>query len=722
MTGVFLLDWTIMAVSLFDIILLFWLGLTVLLNAERRTWGVWMAGGGMLMGGVFFISHAALLGHGLYLSEGMNFWWHLGWIPVVASPFAWYAIMLWYAGFWDDPQTSLHRRQRPWFLLTVLLAAGLVGLLLFANPLPSYLQVAQLRLSATPSVGGIPLLILVYPFYIVLCLSLSLDALRRPGPSSRVMGDLARRRARPWLVAASVALLAASLLVAWVMLWIILNANQRARSGVYTAMALTVAWFDLAISLLITVAVILLGQAIVSYEIFTGKTLPRRGLFRQWRRAVILAAGYGAVVGWGLAFRLRSIYSLLLTTLLMVTFYALLNWRSYAERERTIEHLRPFVASERLYERLLTSSAPPQSPPILGGEIGREVDVETPFRALCDDVLEARVAYLVALGSLAPLVGPPLVYPEDNPATLPSLAEITRTTTVRAQFDSPQTMCVSLDPARYGGATWAVPLWSERGLIGVLLLGEKRDGGLYTQEEIEIARASGERLIDTQASGELARRLMALQRQRLTESQVLDQQTRRVLHDDVLPSLHAAMLTLSSNRESPEIVSLLADVHRQIADLLRELPAGAAPAGARLGIVSALRQTVNDELEDGFDDVTWEIEPETEQKTQTIPTLTAEVLFYAAREAIRNAARHGRDRKTSHPLNLHIRAVWRNGLEITIEDDGVGLDATRKPDESSGQGLALHSTMMAVVGGTLAMESIPGAYTRVTLTLPEGIW
>jgi len=719
MTGILLLDWAIMAVSLFDIILLFWLGLTVLLNAERRTlrqaqgrrWGVWMAGGGMLMGGVFFISHAALLGHGLYVvSEGMNFWWHVGWVPVVGSPFAWYAIMLWYAGFWDDPQTPLHRRQRPWFLLTVLLATGLVGLLLFANPLPSYLQVAQLRLSATPSVGGVPLLILVYPFYIVLCISLSLDALRRPGPSSRVMGDLARRRARPWLAAASAALFAASLLVAWIMLWIILNANQRARSGVYTEMALTVAWFDLAISLLITIAVILLGQAIVSYEVFTGKTLPRRGLFQHWRRAVILAAGYGVVVGWSLALRLRSIYSLLLTTLLMVTFYALLSWRSYAERERTIEHLRPFVASERIYERLLTSPSPTLP------QWGREVDTETPFRALCDDVLEARVAYLVALGPLAPLAGPPLTYPAGGPASLPSPAELA------SRFDSPQTMCAPLDPDRYGGATWAVPLWSERGLIGVLLLGEKRDGGLYTQEEIEIARASGERLIDTQASAEMARRLMALQRQRLAESQVLDQQTRRVLHDDVLPNLHAALLTLSGSGEYPETVSLLADAHRQIADLLRELPSGAAPEVARLGIVSALRRTVSDELGNGFDDVTWEIESEAEREARRIPTLTAEVLFYAAREAIRNAARHGRDRETPQPLNLHVRAVWRNGLEIAIEDDGVGLDAAQKSGESSGHGLALHSTMMAVVGGTLAVESMPGAYTRVILTLPEGMW
>src|SRR5690242_21432905 len=50
------------------------------------------------------------------------------------------------------------------------------------------------------------------------------------------------------------------------------------------------------------------------------------------------------------------------------------------------------------------------------------------------------------------------------------------------------------------------------GLIGVMLLGEKGDGGLYAQEEIEISRATGERLIDTQASAQMAQRLMLLQR------------------------------------------------------------------------------------------------------------------------------------------------------------------------------------------------------------------
>ena len=187
MTGRFFLDWAVMAVSLFNTILLLWLGLTVLLNAEQRTWGIWLAGGGLLMGGAFFISHTAILGHGLgYASQGMDFWWHLGWGPVVATPFAWYLIILWYAGFWDEQSTSLRHRQRPWFFLAVALTVGLVALLIFANPLPSYWQVAQLDLSATPSIGGIPLLILAYPLYIVFCISLSLDVLRRPGPAAHV--------------------------------------------------------------------------------------------------------------------------------------------------------------------------------------------------------------------------------------------------------------------------------------------------------------------------------------------------------------------------------------------------------------------------------------------------------------------------------------------------------------------------------------------------------
>jgi signal transduction histidine kinase len=106
------------------------------------------------------------------------------------------------------------------------------------------------------------------------------------------------------------------------------------------------------------------------------------------------------------------------------------------------------------------------------------------------------------------------------------------------------------------------------------------------------------------------------------------------------------------------------------------------------------------------------------------------VVFFAAREAMRNAARYGRGDDRSRPLHLCVSVTCDGNTAIVIEDDGVGLRDDGMPNGgggqgltsgqgfTSGQGLALHSTMMAVIGGALAVESQPGAYTRVVLTLP----
>jgi signal transduction histidine kinase len=466
-----------------------------------------------------------------------------------------------------------------------------------------------------------------------------------------------------------------------------------------------------------------LGQAIVSYEVFTGKTLPRRGLVRQWRQAIGLAAGYGLGVGLSLTLHARPIYTLLATAILMTLFYALLSRRSFAERERYIEHLRPFVASQRLYERLLSLEA----------STTPDAEVQALFAALCDDVLGAGLAYLVPLGPLTPLIGSALTYPGGEWGAPPPLPEIV------AQAPTPGTICLALDPDRCGGAAWAVPLWGERGLIGVLLLGEKRDGGLYTQEEIEIARASGERLMDTLASAQMARRLMALQRQRLAESRdfgelsraVFDQRARRLLHDDVLPLLHTAMLTLSAADGLPggaadEVQASLAAAHRQISDLLREMPTAATPEVARLGLVGALQALVDSELDGDFEQVAWQIEPGAARRAEAMPDLIAEVLYGAAREALRNAARHGRPADRGPALHLQVALNWQEEpagsgqgrLVLLVEDDGQGLAASASTAGGSGQGLALHSTMMAVVGGTLSIEGQAGLGSRVLLSLP----
>lgn len=708
MTDNFFLNWAIMAISLINTILLIWLGLTVLFNAERRTWGSWLAGGGLLLGGLFFISHTAILGYGWSLfGIGLDFWWRLGLTPVVALPYVWYLMMLWYSGFWDDRSNLLTKRQTPWFMFASIMTIIIFGLIAFENPIPSFTGYANEGLVETAAIGGIPLLVIFYPFYVILCVSLALDALRHPGPTDRVMGELARERARPWLMATSIVLLMVSLLVAIALVWIYLHTGNPEE---FLRESVTIGIFDLAIETLISISVILLGQAIVAYEIFTGKTLPRFGFLRYWRRAIFLAVGYGIVIGLSANTNLRPIYSLLLTALLMTSFYAMLGWRSYTERERYIDNLRPFISSQGFFDQLTTKSHIPPT----------DLNLQEPFDALCRDVLGAQLAYLVPFGPMAPLVGAPIVYPVGNQITISGINELLN------NFNRPGSTKSQITPTRLRDVPWAVPLWSERGVIGVLFLGEKRDGGLYTQEEIEIAQTSGERLIDTKASVEIAHRLMALQRQRFAESQLLDQRARRVLHDDVLQQLHTAMLKLVSEKSRPnggnsEAIELLADVHNQISDLLRDLPTTSLPEISKLGLIGALRKLVNEEYGTIFESVNWKIDYGAERYAQSISPLVAEVLYYAARESIRNAAKHGMSENLVHPLHLNIHILDNNGLEIQIEDDGVGMITERIITETEGQGLALHSTMMAVVGGELTIDSEPGEYTRVSLLLPLNI-
>jgi len=465
---------------------------------------------------------------------------------------------------------------------------------------------------------------------------------------------------------------------------------------------------DLVITCLVAVAVMLLGQAVVSYEVFTGKTFPRRELVRQWQNAIVFGAGWSLIVGWTAGLLHRPFLTLTLVAIVVTALLAVFSWRTHADRTRHIAQLRPFVTSARLYDAMLEPGMPQT-----GG-------VQS-FEVLCRDILGAQTAYLVAAGPLSSLAGPPLSYPAAA-APPPDLSALVS----RAAEDASRALVLDVEPADGAGARWAVPLYGERGLIGLLLLGPKVDGGLYTQEETEIARAAGERLIDAVAAVRMARTLMALQRRSLSDEAAHGRSLRSVLHDDVLPRLHATMLAVrsaESGDEAPADVAVrqLAQLHAELAEMLRGLAAAGGGVLDRMGLTQAIRCLVEDEFADALDAAAYNTDPDVEPYVGLLPVLTAEVLYYATREAIANAARHGRAGEPTRTLNLAVRITWHEGLRIVIEDTGVGF---RVSDETSGtgQGVALHSTMMAVIGGGWVTESRPGEFTRVTLWLPEERW
>jgi signal transduction histidine kinase len=748
-----LVVWAARALTFFNVLVLLWLGLTILLNAERRRLGTWLTGGGLLLGGACSVARAsAQTAQPIVLFGQIDIWWRASWLPFAGAAYLWTVVLSWYAG-----RLRTRAERRSLLGLTVLGLLTCVLLLAARPPEPDVSAAAPVSASAPlfesltrtlarlwhrpPTLdvlafetgpGDARLALASYLTFILLCIGVGLHALYRPGNPDRFMGELAFRRARPWLLATSLVTLGLSLVVG---------------IGV-TGVALVTppVLLDFLGAGMLSAHVVLLGQAIVSYELFTGNRLPRRGLARYWRNTLILGAGFGGLLAISLGLPLDQAYRLQLALVIVAVFYALLCWRSFAERERSLEQLRPFVASERLVDHLRLPPERPHGPgsPLhagVGGEDGRSSSHRNGvgakpapdlFRALGEAVLGASVAFLCPVGPLASLVGAPLAAPDSAVPPEPDvLGALVR------RIGSGHQLCLPIDPAVYGGAAWAVPLWGERNLIGLLLLGDRRDDSLYSQEEIEIARAAGERLIDARAAGELARRLLLLQRRRLSEDQVLDSRVRRVLHDDVLPLLHTALLALRSRparsatshaaiaqseaASSDDAAGLLADAHRQVSALLAELPPPLAPDVARLGLVRALQRVVED-LGGELDDVTWTIEPAAERALGGLSPLAAEVLFGAAREAIRNVARHAHPADRARPVHLGITvAVTADDLTLGVEDDGVGLAAhtgARVATGGAGQGLMLHGTLLTVLGGSLVVEGAAGHGTRVTLRLP----
>ena len=185
-----------------------------------------------------------------------------------------------------------------------------------------------------------------------------------------------------------------------------------------------------------------------------------------------------------------------------------------------------------------------------------------------------------------------------------------------------------------------------------------------------------------------------------------------------MPHLHAALLSLSASHDKHhETIEALSSAHRQISDLLRDLPIVTTPEVANLGLIAALQKTIENDFSNAFDQVIWEIPDEAAHPVEKLSPLVSEVVYFAAREAIRNAARYGHvdDKLPTLKIATNQRAQeW----EIVIEDDCAGNQDTQYREPSSGQGLTLHGTLMAVIGGELSFEQVPGKVTRVVLRVP----
>jgi hypothetical protein len=450
-----LLPWAMFAISLFNTLLLLWLGLTVLLNAQSRNWGTALAGSGLLVGAGFFLIHTAALDYSLdRLLETSAAWWFILAAPVVALPWGWMILMLWYCGLWDEGA-----RARRWRVLVPFFGSSTLGIALVI-----------IAVWSAPKLGASPFSFVdernlsqwtgfrwglwLYPPFLVGCTATALMALRNPAPTGHWSREASRRRAGPYLLASSWVQLVVSLAVAAALLFFGVQSQNDAFYNVAGQVAQWLNAVDFALCFCIAIAVMLLGKAVVSFEIFTGKVLPRRGFWRQWRAVVLLAALYASVMACSMGFEMRGIYSTLLATTMLGIFLAVFSHRAYTDHARGVDRLAPFVASGHLLDGL-----------VRGDESKLRSAIDEPFRALCEDVLNAGRAALVPRAEIAPLFGEPRVYPISMPFqnAWRDLASQAANEVCSLPDNSEMDYLVPLGRA--------VPL-------GALLLGPRRDGGL----------------------------------------------------------------------------------------------------------------------------------------------------------------------------------------------------------------------------------------------------
>jgi signal transduction histidine kinase len=253
-----------------------------------------------------------------------------------------------------------------------------------------------------------------------------------------------------------------------------------------------------------------------------------------------------------------------------------------------------------------------------------------------------------------------------------------------------------------------VPIVSRNGVIGAFYLTEKQGAREFDetdQEMIEMLAAHAAIAIENARLYEQSRELsIAEERNRLA----------RELHDSVTQKLFGLVLSAEAaatlierdpGEARAEVVRLRAlaqDALDELRSLVFELRPGSVE---NEGLATALRKHV-DVLRRVY---RREIGLELSGNSSGTPEVEREVLRIA-QEALQNALRHAQAK------TIEVRLTSDEGrVRLAISDDGVGFEPAAPALRSRRLGLTSMEERAEAIGGTLSIESRPGAGTTIEL-------
>jgi signal transduction histidine kinase len=132
-----------------------------------------------------------------------------------------------------------------------------------------------------------------------------------------------------------------------------------------------------------------------------------------------------------------------------------------------------------------------------------------------------------------------------------------------------------------------------------------------------------------------------------------------------------------------------------------------------MGLAAAVRRHVSDYARS----FGWSVDLRLESvASQRFPPLVQTTMYRIFQESLTNVARHAQARAVGVELQL-VGTV----LDLVVRDDGVGFDAGTARGEAPGLGLHGMRERVALLGGTVEIESRPGQGTTVRAHIPAGI-
>jgi signal transduction histidine kinase len=201
-----------------------------------------------------------------------------------------------------------------------------------------------------------------------------------------------------------------------------------------------------------------------------------------------------------------------------------------------------------------------------------------------------------------------------------------------------------------------------------------------------------------------------------------DDERRRIareLHDETGQSLTALLVGLRAIEEQALTTDVrsaaqrLRGVAAQTVDNVGRLARGLHPSVLDdMGLAAAARRHASDYTQ--LFGVAVDLRVESIATLRLAP-LVQTTMYRILQEALTNVARHARARAVGVELKYE-GAV----LELVVRDDGAGFDAAAALHEASGLGLHGMRERVALLGGSVEIESKPGHGTRIHARIPAG--